>query len=121
MRSLLFLSLALPLFLVAAPQQDPKPIRPPATDAPAPKPFGSLRVHVETAKGAPIAGALVEIEKLKRAHETGETGDVLLAWIPVGKHGVKVGKAGFKAATATATIEEEGIAVLTVRLEASTP
>jgi hypothetical protein len=107
------------MLLAAPPQQDPKPIRPPAAEAPAPKPFGTLRVHVENVKGAPIAEASVEIEKLNRVHETGETGDVLLAWIPVGKHGVKVTKTGFKMATATATIEEDKITVLTLRLEAA--
>lgn len=117
MRSILFLSLVLPVFLLAQTQEPPKPLPRPVPEQPTPpQPYGSLRVHVENAKGAPLAGAVVAIEKLKRVHETGETGDVLLAWVPVGEHAVKVSKDGYKGATTTAKIEGELIAVVTVSL-----
>lgn len=118
MRRKLLLSLALPLFLAVQAQEPPKPLPRPVPEEPTRNPYGSLRVHVENAKGTPMAGATVAIEKLKRVHETGETGDVLLGWVPVGKHEVKVTMAEYKGATASATIEEDGITVLTVRLEA---
>lgn len=118
MRRKLFLSLALPVFLTVQAQEAPKPLPRPVPEKPASQPYGSLRVHVKSAKGTPLAGALVAIEKLQRSHETGETGDVLLGWVPVGKHDVKVTLAAYKGATATAKIEEDGITVLTVQLEA---
>ena len=113
----LFLSLALPFFLTLQAQEPPKPLPRPVPEQPTRNPYGSLRVHVENAKGSPLAGAVVAIEKLKRSHETGETGDVLLGWVPVGKHEVKVTLVAYKGTTATAAIEEDGITVLTVRLE----
>ena len=108
----LLLSLMLPAFLAA---QMPTP----APEPPAPrKPFGTLRVHVQDPKGSPLAGAQVLIPSLNRSHETGETGDVVLGWVPAGKHEVKVSRGGYKPSAGTATVPANGIAVLTVRLEA---
>jgi len=112
MRRILISALTLPGLVASQAPETPKP-------QPAPsKAVGNLRVHVETAGGAPLAGARVAIEKLQRSHETGETGHVSMAWIPVGTHEVKISKAGYKAATATATIEDGMVCVLTLRLEA---
>jgi hypothetical protein len=119
MRRLLLLSLVLPALLAAQSQDAPKPLPRPVPEKPAPsKPFGNLRVHVENARGAPVVGALVAIEELKRAHETEETGNVFLGWVPVGKYEVKVTKAGYLGATAAATIEPDLTCVITVLLVA---
>jgi hypothetical protein len=122
MRNRLFLGLLLPALLAAQAPDTPKPnAPPPAPEPPAPpKPFGTLRVHVSDSKGAPLAKALVSVPKLQRAHETGESGDVVLGWIPVGKVEVNVSRIGYKPVAASATITPDGIQVLSLHLEAET-
>lgn len=120
MRNAIILSLLFPLLLVAQPPPKQPGDFPAAGEdkAPSAKSFGNLRVSVEDAKGAPIAEAWVAIEKLKRSYPTGETGQVAMAWVPVGAHLVKVAKEGFKTALAQALVEEEKTTVLKVKLEA---
>lgn len=121
MRTLLYLSLVLSMALASPAQQEPKPLPRPIPEKPEPpKPFGELRVHVESPAGTPVAEAMVAIAKLNRAHPTGASGDVILAWIPEGSHEITVSKAGYRAAAAKATIKAEGITVLTVKLEPET-
>lgn len=110
--------LALCTACLCLPAQEGGPPPRPAPEKPAPsKPFGTLRVQVATGKSVPVADALVSIEKLNRTHETGETGNVLLAWMPAGRHEVKISKDGFITKVAQVTVEADGIAVLEVQLE----
>lgn len=120
MRNALILSLILPVLLVAQPPPKQPGDFPAAGEDKAPnaKSFGNLRVSVTNAKGAPLVEAWVAIEKLDRSFPTGETGNVAMAWIPVGSHQVKVSKDGFRTALATALVEEEKTTVLKVQLEA---
>ena len=116
MRILLAVALVLATGLVA--QSPAKPVHPPQETPTPSQPFGSLRVQVKEAKGTALAGALVAIEKLNRGHDTEADGNVQMGWIPVGKHEVRVSKAGFKPAVLQVEIEQEKIAVITVQLKA---
>lgn len=116
MRLALILTLTCAIGLPA--QESNSNSRSPIQEKPAPRPFGTVHVKVRDAKGAPMAGAMVAIEKLERSHESSETGDVLLGWVPVGKHEVKVSKAGFRTVVVPVQSTAEGISVVTAQLAA---